>query len=164
VTAERKATVVAVGGAAVAAGLTLTIIVAAGWSPDVGYVLVLAAVGAVVGLGLRRELLAVAPPTWSRPTAPEHPAGGVDPRIAPIELTLRRGVEDAGICRRRLQPLLFDLATHRLRQRHGVELIEDPERARELLGEQPFRFLTEVVTAPVPTAVLSRTVDAIEAL
>ena len=58
-------------------------------------------------------------------------------------MTLRRGVEDAGICRRRVQPMLFDLATHRLRRQHGVELIEDPERARELLGDETFQFLTE---------------------
>jgi hypothetical protein len=164
VTADRKATVVAVVGAVVAAALTLTIIVAAGWSPDVGYVLVLAAVAVFVVLALRRILLAIAEPTWSRPTVPEHPAGGVDPRTATIELTLRRGVEDAGLCRRRLQPLLFDLATHRLRQLHGVELIDDPERARELLGDEPFHFLTDVVTAPIPAAQLARTVDAIEGL
>src|SRR4029077_7506303 len=93
----------------------LLVIVAAGWSPDVGYVLALAAVGAIVVLAVRRVLSGVAPPVWNRPTVPSAPVGGVDPRIATIELMLRRGVEDAGICRRRVQPMLFDLATHRLR-------------------------------------------------
>ena len=79
-------------------------------------------------------------------------------------MTLRRGVEDAGICRRRVQPMLFDLTTHRLRRQHGVELIEDPERARELLGDEPFEFLTEVVRAPIPPVELERVVSAIEAL
>jgi hypothetical protein len=161
---DRRAVVITVLVATGAAVGALLVIVAAGWSPDVGYVLALAAVGAVVVLAVRRALSGVAPPVWNRPTVPSTPVGGVDPRVANVELTLRRGVEDASICRRRVQPMLFDLATHRLRRNHGVELIEDPERARQLLGDEPFVFLTEVVTAPVPADQLARAVDAIEAL
>jgi hypothetical protein len=161
---ERSATVLAFVVAGVAAALTLVIIVAAGWSPDVPYVLGLATLGAVVAVALRRTTLGVAPPTWTAPTVAARPLGGVDPRIGTIELTLRRGVEDAGICRRRLQPLLFDLATHRLRNQHGIELIEDPEQARALLGDGPFHFLTDVVTEPISTAALERVVTAIERL
>jgi hypothetical protein len=161
---ERKAVVVTVLVAAAGGALTLLIIVAAGWSPDVGYVMALAAGGAVVFLGMRRSLLDIAPPTWTRPTAPQIPPGGVDPRVGAIELMLKRGVEDAGICRRRVQPMLFDLATHRLRHDRGVELIEEPEQALALLGEQPFGFLTEVVTAPISTTDLEHVVTAIEQL
>jgi hypothetical protein len=161
---DRRATVLAVLVATGAAALAFVIIVAAGRSPDVAYVLALAALGAVVALALRRAFLGVAPPAWTDSAPPRRPVGGVDPRIATIELTLRRAVEDAGICRRRLQPLLFDLATHRLRTLHGIELIEEPEQARALLGDGPFHFLTEVVTEPIDTAALERTVTAIEAL
>jgi hypothetical protein len=161
---DRRTLIIAAGSAVATAVIALLLIVAAGWSPNVGYVLALAAVGSVVVLAVRRVLMSVAPPAWTRPTVPSAPVGGVDPRIATIELTLRRSVEDAGICRRRLQPLLFDLATHRLRHGRGVELIEEPERARELLGDEPFQFLTEVVTGPIPTADLERLVDAIEEL
>jgi hypothetical protein len=161
---ERRATVLAFVVAAVAAALTLVIIVVVGWSPDVPLVLALAALGAVIALALRRALLGVAPPTWTGPSVVRRPAGGVDPRLGTIEITMRQGVDDAGICRRRLQPLLFDLATHRLRTHRGVELIEEPEQARALLGEEPFHFLTDVVTEPIRTAALDRVVKAIEAL
>ena len=110
----------------------------------------LAGVGAVIGVALRRLLDVVAPPVWSRPHGDAPPLGGADPRISTIELTLRRGAEDTGLCRRRLQPLLFDLATHRLRQHRGVELIEQPDDARALLGDDTFGFLTDVVTEPDP--------------
>ncbi len=161
---DRRATVVVFVFATVAAALTLLIIVAAGWSPDVPYVLALAALGAFVALALRRAVLVVAPPAWTAPVTASRPSGGVDPRIGVIELTLRRGVEDTGICRRRLQPLLFDLATHRLRTQRGIELIEEPEQARALLGDGPFDFLTNVVTEPLSAASLERLVTAIERL
>jgi hypothetical protein len=138
-----RRTIVIAALAAVAAALgAMFVIVASGWSPDVGYILTLAATGAVLVLAVRRVLLGV----------------------AVVEMTLRRGTEDAGLCRRRVQPMLFDLATHRLRRHHGVELIDDPERAQQLLGEEPFQFLTEVVKGPIPPADLARVVTAIEAL
>jgi hypothetical protein len=161
---DRRTIVIAALGAVISALLAMFVIVAAGWSPDVGYVLGLAATGAVLFLAMRRVLLGVAAPAWTRPQLPSRPVASIDPRVATVEMTLRRGVEDAGICRRRVQPMLFDLATHRLRRHHGVELIEDPERARELLGDEPFQFLTDVVRAPLPTAELERVVTAIEAL
>jgi hypothetical protein len=161
---DRRVVLITIGSALGAALAAMLIIVAAGWSPNVGYLLALAAVGAVLVLALRRLLDGIAPPMWTRPTTPGAPPGGTDPRIATIELTLRRGAEDTGLCRRRLQPMLFDLATHRLRQHHGVELIEDPDEARALLGDETFRFLTDVVTEPIPPAALARAVHAIEEL
>jgi hypothetical protein len=160
-----RRTIVIAALAAVAAALgAMFVIVASGWSPDVGYILTLAATGAVLVLAVRRVLLGVAAPAWTRPTLPSPPVAGSDPRVAVVEMTLRRGTEDAGLCRRRVQPMLFDLATHRLRRHHGVELIDDPERAQQLLGEEPFQFLTEVVKGPIPPADLARVVTAIEAL
>jgi hypothetical protein len=161
---DRRTIIIAALVAAGAALGAMFVIVAAGWSPNVGYVLALAVTGAVLVLAVRRVLVGVAAPAWTRPTLPSAPVAGSDPRVATVEMTLRRGTEDAGICRRRVQPMLFDLATHRLRRLHGVELIEDPERAQQLLGDEPFRFLTEVVTGPIPTTDLERVVTAIEAL
>jgi len=161
---DRRTIVIAALLAASSAVLAMFVILAAGWSPDVGYVLALAATGAVVVVAVRRVALGVAAPAWSRPKLPSRAIASIDPRVATIEMTLRRGVDDAGICRRRVQPMLFDLATHRLRRHHGVELIEDPDRARQLLGDEPFRFLTEVVRAPIPPTELERVVTAIEEL
>jgi hypothetical protein len=161
---DRPTIVIAALVAVISALLAMFVIVAAGWSPDVGYVLGLAATGAVLVIAVRRVVFGVAAPAWSRPTLPTRAVASVDPRVATVEMTLRRGVDDAGICRRRVQPMLFDLATHRLRRHHGVELIEDPDRARELLGDEPFRFLTDVVRTPIPPAELERVVSAIEGL
>jgi hypothetical protein len=160
----RRTTVIAFVVAAVAAALTLVVVVGAGWSPDVPLVLALATLGAVVVLALRRAFLGVAAPAFTAPSVVTRPDGGVEPRVGTIEITMRQAVEDAGICRRRLQPLLFDLATHRLRTQRGIELIEEPEQARAVLGDGPYHFLTEVVTEPISSDALDRVVKAIEGL
>jgi hypothetical protein len=148
----------------VAAAFVMLVVVAAGWSPRVEYILGVAAVAAFGALALRRLLGEVATPAWPSPVVRPGEAPGVDPRIATIEAALRRGVEDLGVCRRRVQPLLFDLATHRLRRQHGVGLVEDPDAARDLLGEDAFHFLTDVVQAPPSVRTVARTVDAVERL
>ncbi len=150
--------------AVVTAALVLLVIVAAGWTPRVEYVLALAVGAAACTVALRGLRADVAQPSWPPAVLPRAEPGGVDPRIATIETSLRRGAEDQGVCRRRVQPLLFDLATHRLRYRRGIELIEEPEAAAVLLGDEPFRFLTEVVVGPAAPATLQRTVTAIEQL
>lgn len=151
-------------GTIVLATLAMLTIVGAGWSPRVEYVLALAVVAAVVTTAVRRSTRVLAAPIWTlaEPIGSERP--GVDPRIATIETVLRRGVEDAGMCRRRVQPLLFDLATHRLRRDRNIELIEDPDTARELLGDEVFHFLTDVVDRPASPALIRTTVAAIERL
>lgn len=155
-----RAVLVAVAAAAVA----MLVVVAAGWSPRVEYVLGIALVVTFATIALRRLLGVVAVPVWPSPIVRVREAPGVDPRIGTIETALRRGTEDVGIARRRVQPLLFDLATHRLRRDHGAGLVEDPDAARRLLGDDAFRFLTDVLEAPPSVATVVRTVDAIEQL
>ena len=101
---------------------------------------------------------------WPSPVPVQRDPGGVDPRISSIETSLRRGTEDAGACRRRVQPLLLDLAIHRLSRHRGVGLVEDPDEARRVLGDEPFHFLSDVVDEPTTATTLARTVDAIERL
>jgi hypothetical protein len=154
------AVLLAVGIAAIA----MLGIVGAGWSPNVAYIVAVAVVAAFGGAALRRLLERVAGPAWPSAVARSREAAGVDPRIGTIETALRRGTDDVGICRRRVQPLLFDLATHRLRRRRGISLVEEPEAAQRLLGDEPFHFLTDVVEEPASVSTLARTVDAIERL
>jgi hypothetical protein len=58
----------------------------------------------------------------------------------------------AGLWRsnRSLQPNLAELVDERLRQRHGCTLADDPDRARTLLGERLWSYLTDP-TARTPT-------------
>lgn len=42
----------------------------------------------------------------------------------------------------RVRPYLLRVATERLRQRHGVRLADAPERARAIMGEELWTFLT----------------------
>ena len=156
--------VVAVVGAVALAASVMMVIVAAGWSPRVEYLLAVSGAVVVSGLALRRMADSIAPPTWPSPVAVRRDPPGADPRVAGIEAMLRRGTEDAGVCRRRVQPLLVDLAIHRLSRHRGVGLVADPEQARRLLGDEPFHFLSEVVDRPATAATIARTVDAIERL
>ena len=146
------------------AAIVLLVIVAAGWSPRVEYVLAIAVTIALTVVAIRRLMGSVAPPSWPSRMAWRRPRAGVDPRIGQIETTLRRGTQDAGVCRRRMQPMLVELAIHRLSRHHGVGLVGDPDEARRLLGDESFRFLTEVVEGPPSMAELDRTVTALEQL
>lgn len=156
--------VVGLVSAVALAAAVMLVIVAAGWSPRVEYLLAVSGAVVASGLALRRMADTVAPPAWPSPVAVRRDPPAADPRVASIETTLRRGTEDAGICRRRVQPLLVDLAIHRLSRHRGVGLVEDPEQARHVLGDEPFHFLSEVVEEPTTAATIARTVDAIERL
>jgi hypothetical protein len=159
-----RSTVATVVVAALVATTAMVGVAAAGWSPRVEYVLGLALVVAIGAAVLRRLLGTVAEPVWPSPLprAAEPPA--TDPRIGTIETAMRRGLDDAAIARRRVQPLLFDLATHRLRRHRGVSLVEDPDGAQALLGDEAFAVLTDVIEQPPAMHAMLRTVDAIERL
>lgn len=150
--------------AVVLAAVAMLAIVAAGWSPRVEYILGVAFVGVFTSAALRRLVGTIAMPSWPSPVPVRGDQGGVDPRTGAIEASLRRAAEDAVACRRRVQPLLLDLAIHRLSRHRGVGLVEDPDEARRMLGDESFHFLSEVVEVPTTAATLARTVDAIERL
>jgi hypothetical protein len=160
----RRSAAAIVALAVLGATAVMVLVAAAGWSPRVEYVLGVALVVATGTVVLRGLLRAVAGPAWPSPLPRRREPPGTDPRIATIETALRRGLDDAAICRRRVQPLLFDLATHRLSRHRGVSLVEDPAAARALLGDEAFEFLTDVVEAPPAMRTVLATVDAIERL
>jgi hypothetical protein len=43
---------------------------------------------------------------------------------------------------RRIRPLLLELTTDRLVHRHGIDPVREPDRARELTGEQLWSLIT----------------------
>jgi len=54
----------------------------------------------------------------------------------------RRAGEGSQTFARRIQPLLLELTTDRLVHRHGVDPVREPERAREITGEQLWSLIT----------------------
>jgi hypothetical protein len=102
-----------------------------------------------------------------RPPRPpdERPA-----QFTQIETTLRRGHDRAADLDTRLRPLLYQVATARLAERHGIGMAEQPERARRLLGEHLWRFLidparpSEWFAPGLPLNDLHRLIEQLEAL
>jgi hypothetical protein len=102
---------------------------------------------------LRRALLAVPVPR-PPPAVYSEVWGTVDdpgPRMAPVDGVVR-AVErwearfswterDASRFTSAVRPRLYELVDERLRQRHGITMRDDPDRARALIGEQLWTFL-----------------------
>ncbi|HTZ45395.1 MAG TPA: hypothetical protein VMB79_16160 [Jatrophihabitans sp.] len=63
-----------------------------------------------------------------------------------------------------LRPMLVQLTADRLAHRHGIRIEDEPARARELLGEQPWQLLTTPPSRPVSRARLHELVQAISRL
>jgi hypothetical protein len=95
-------------------------------------------------LGLRE----LPPGRFDRAIAP--PAPVVPPRPADLERLERlvRPNLTAAETHFDLRPVLRDLAAHRLRAGHGIELDRDPARARQLLGESLFELVR--ADRPIP--------------
>lgn len=146
------------------AALALVVVTLAGWSPRVGYVLALAALAAVASVAVRRIGATMVEAMWPLPFPPEPVTAGVDTRVGALEALLRRSAEDPTIFERRLQPLLTDVTAHRLRRDHGVDLTEQRDVARRLLGDEAWALLTDAPHRQVSPARIERTITAIERL
>lgn len=93
------------------------------------------------------------------------------PELARVERELALATVGAFDLHVRLRPTVYAIAEHRLRSRHGVWLEEEPQRARELLGEptwdlvRPDRELPDDRHAPgLPLRELRTIVDSLERL
>jgi hypothetical protein len=75
---------------------------------------------------------------FGRPRRPakERPAG-----LEEVERAVDFAVWNAVDLRRRLEPLVRDIATYRLRVRRGIDLERDPDAARQTLGDAAWRLL-----------------------
>jgi hypothetical protein len=98
----------------------------------------------LVAVALSRLLLAV------RSGDEPEPEVGVEevPQPAPyrdlvfLEERLSWGSVDGQRFEERVRPQLVRVTTERLRQRHGVSLRDDPDRAHRIVGEELWTFLT----------------------
>jgi hypothetical protein len=134
--------------------VSVTIGAAASLSSGLRSVLVeayLLAIGGVLLLALVRAARVKAP--VDRSSAYEAAAAKLQLAPAdtgPLALTheLDQSIASEFHLHRRLCPLLREIASSRLRLRHGVDLVADPERARELVGAHAWDLVDERRSAP----------------
>jgi hypothetical protein len=89
--------------------------------------------------------------------------------LTQVENDVIHGAETYGDFRRRLQPLLWEIAVNRLRARHGIDPAQHPELARAALGDETWNVLRPdggptVAARGLPRARLRVVVDRLEAL
>lgn len=110
-------------------------------------VLVCAALVAVFS-SIRR----VRPPLPSRAAGrrhlPDTPPDGLRHTVKRWEARLEWCHADASAFNRKIVPALAEIVDERLRQRHGITRSSDPQRARALVGEPLWNFLSAPVRRP----------------
>ncbi|HWG98594.1 MAG TPA: hypothetical protein VNV66_04540 [Pilimelia sp.] len=157
----------ALAAAAVVGGVVVLVLRAAG----IGLAYP-SACGAVFGLlALRRLLGALDVPEHPRRTArrepePDEPRGSADALRRALlrwEVRLDWAHTDGARFAREVRPQLLALVEERLRQRHGVTLAGDPARARALLGDPLWTFLTGPGHPPVRRRQLAAMLDRLDA-
>jgi hypothetical protein len=62
--------------------------------------------------------------------------------LVSLEERMSWGAVDRHRFDERVRPQLLRIAAERLRQRHGVRFADTPDRARAIMGEELYRFLT----------------------
>ncbi len=63
-----------------------------------------------------------------------------------------------------VRPVLAELARDRLRRHHGIDMTAEPDRAREVMGDDLWQSLTSAREQPPTTTDLSRWLTALERL
>jgi len=69
-------------------------------------------------------------------------------RLAQIDRMVTSSQWSVREYRARLRPVLLEIARHRLRSATGIDLDQEPERARAILGDQTWLALTTPINAP----------------
>jgi hypothetical protein len=76
----------------------------------------------------------------------------------------RRAGEGSQTFARRIRPLLLELTNDRLVHRHGIDPVQDPDRARALLGDQVWTLITGTTARTATFAEIEQAVETIEKL
>lgn len=76
----------------------------------------------------------------------------------------RRAGEGSQTFARRIRPMLLELTTSRLVHRHGIDPELEPDRARELLGDQVWTLITGTEARTASFAEIEQAVQTIEKL
>lgn len=122
----------------------------------------------LVATGLVLLQWTLGPVGEAAPPATPGPAGGAEPVDRPYaqvdrwERRLSVTSEDPEWFTRVVRDRVAGLVAERLRQRHGVAMTTDPGRARVILGEELYEFLTGPVTRTPDPAGMARLITRIE--
>jgi hypothetical protein len=112
------------------------------------WLLVLLAAGAVLAIGAVGRAAPRAPSLFDPPTAPDHD-GARFASLVRLEREVALGAATAHDAHFRLLPTLRGVAAELLAARRGVDLHRNPERARELLGDETWALVRPDRHAPV---------------
>jgi hypothetical protein len=143
---------------------------------DVDLPIPLAYGGCLALLILRRVVAIVAAPPQPRGRAARAAAtfgaiaeseaelDGLRAAVNRWETRLSWSESDRERFRTSVRPLIAELAAERLRQRHGVIMATDPQRARALLGDPLWTFLTTPSKRPPAQRDLAASISHLEKL
>ncbi|MEN3362289.1 MAG: hypothetical protein V7637_6271 [Mycobacteriales bacterium] len=108
---------------------------------------------AVAAVSTVRLLIAATPvaPLPSPVAAEAEPSGGGLDGISALAHRLSWGSVDLGRYEARVRPQLARLAEERLRQRHGIDLVSQPDAARHMVGEPLWLLMTGPPSLAPPT-------------
>ncbi|HCT75838.1 MAG TPA: hypothetical protein DGT23_04450 [Micromonosporaceae bacterium] len=126
------------------------------------------AVAVTIVLGLRM-VRGLRPPPRSRQAGRHHEervtvADGLQLAISRWDTMLDWCHTDVSRFNRRVLPKLGELVDERLRQRHGITRVSDPEQARAVLGDPLWTYVTMPLRRPPHPRELDQIVTALEKL
>lgn len=154
---------IVLGGSALGAGVWFMLRLAS-ISSRPAYLVGVAVAAVTVAVVLRSARAPVALPVAVAEDREEPDRRGVHELIA-LEHRLAWGSVDAERFESRVRPLLVRVTAERLRLRHGIDHIRQPDRARSILGDRLWQLMTGPTDpngrAPSQRA-LRRIVDRIE--
>jgi hypothetical protein len=159
-----KARLALLGAVLVGVGLAV-LLRAADVAASPAYVIGLVVTVAVVGL-LLASVHAVVEPV-PQVGVEEVPQPMPYRELVSLEERMSWGAVDRHRFDERVRPQLLRVAGERLRQRHGVRLLDEPDRARSIMGDELWAFLTappNPAGQPVGRRELDRVVRQMEAL